>query len=73
MFLEALASDQPVTSRAPLIVGWAEGAACQITVCPLVPESAAVSRNGVDSRYTPSASCTTMSPDMPLTIERTAA
>ena len=44
-----------------------------MTVCPPVPESAAVNRSGVDSRYTPSASWTAMSPDMPATIERTAA
>ena len=39
----------------------------------MLPESAAVNRNGADSRYTPSANWTTMSPDIPPTIDRTAA
>ncbi|GGO32169.1 hypothetical protein GCM10011574_71070 [Microbispora bryophytorum] len=39
----------------------------------MVPESAAVSRSGEESRYAPSASCTTMSPDMELFCDRTAA
>src|SRR3954467_15985254 len=71
MLRAELASDQPVTCRAPVMVGCAPGAACQITLWPLVPESSAASRSGDDSRYTPSASCTTMSPDAPATIERT--
>src|SRR5689334_24836356 len=73
MFFAELARLQPVIWRAPLMTGCADGAACQITVCPLVPESAAVKRSGLDSRYTPSASWTTMSPLMPATMERTAA
>src|SRR5689334_18041745 len=73
MFFVALANDQPVTARAPLKTGCADGAACHITVCPLVPESAAVNRNGAESRYTPSASWTTMSPDIALSCDRTAA
>ena len=43
-----------------------------MTVWPLFPESAAVSRSGADSRYTPSASCTTMSPDIAPFSDRTA-
>src|SRR6476469_10001010 len=39
----------------------------------LVPESAAVNRSGADSRYTPSASCTTMSSDMLFFFNHTAA
>ena len=37
-----------------------------------MPESAAVSRRGDESRYTPSASCTTMSPDIEPFSPRTA-
>src|SRR5690606_19006091 len=37
-----------------------------------LPESAAVNWSGVDSRYTPPASSTTMSPDIPAFSERTA-
>ncbi|GIJ22445.1 hypothetical protein Vlu01_30690 [Micromonospora lutea] len=36
-----------------------------------MPESAAVNRSGDASRYTPSASCTTMSPDIEAFIDRT--
>ena len=62
-----------MTARAPVITGRAEAAACQITVKPLLPESAAVNRIGADSRYTPSANSTTMSPDIELFIDLTAA
>jgi hypothetical protein len=72
MFLPASVSDHPVTALAPLITGRADGAACQMTVRPLVPESSAVSRNGADSRYTPSANCTTMSSDIASFSARTA-
>jgi hypothetical protein len=73
MFFPASTSVQPVTRSAPLNTGCADGAACQTTVWPPVPESAAVSRSGAGSRYTPSASWTTRSPDIPATIDRTAA
>src|SRR5690349_1139266 len=67
------ATDQPVTARAPLNTGRADGAACHTTVWPLDPESSAVNRIGADSRYTPSASWTTMSSDMASFSDRTAA
>src|SRR3954471_983933 len=73
MFLAGSARLQPVTALAPVITGCAEAAACQATVWPLVPESAAVNRSGAACRYAPSASCTTMSPDIVPLIERTAA
>jgi hypothetical protein len=38
----------------------------------LEPESSAVSRNGADRRYTPSANCTTMSSDIASFSDRTA-
>src|SRR3954469_7020349 len=60
----ALVWVHPVTCLAPVITGWAPGAACQRTVYPLDPESSAVRRNGEDSRYAPSASWTTRSPDI---------
>ena len=44
------ATDRPVTARAPLTTGRADGAACHTTVRPLEPESAAVRRIGADSR-----------------------
>jgi hypothetical protein len=72
MLRPASARLHPVTARAPLIAGRADGAACHTTVWPLVPESSAVSRNGADRRYTPSASCTTMSPDIASFSARTA-
>ncbi len=50
MFRPELARLQPVICRAPLMTGCADGAACHTTVCPLVPESAAVNRSGDDSR-----------------------
>jgi hypothetical protein len=73
MLRPASATVHPVTARAPLIAGRADGAACQTTVWPFVPESAAVSRNGDDRRYTPSDSCTTMSSDIASFSDRTAA
>jgi hypothetical protein len=66
------ATDQPVTARAPLNTGRADGAARHTTWCPLVPESAEVKRSGADSRYTPPASSTTMSSDMLSLSDRTA-
>ena len=72
IFFDAFVWVQPVTWRAPLMVGRAPGAACQTTVWPPVPESAAVKLSGVLRRYTPSASWTTMSSDMPLVRARTA-
>ena len=53
------------------MLGCAPTAACQLTVWPLAPESAAVNFSGAVRRYTPSASWTTMSPDIVLTMERT--
>jgi hypothetical protein len=73
MFFAESASDHPVTALAPLITGRADGAACHTTRNPLLPESAAVSRIGVESRYVPPASSTTMSPDIVLFIVLTAA
>ncbi len=73
MFLPESASDQPVTALAPLMTGTAPSAARHVTVYPLEPESAAVSRSGAESRYTPPASSTTMSPDIPAFSARTAA
>ena len=55
------------------MTGRAPAAACQNTVWPLVPESAAVNVSGAASRYVPSASCTTMSPVIVGAIARTAA
>jgi hypothetical protein len=73
MLRPASANVHPVTARAPLIAGRAEGAACHTTLWPLEPESSAVSRNDADRRYTPSASCTTMSSDIASFSDRTAA
>src|SRR3954447_26689812 len=73
MFFPESATLQPVTCRAPLMDGCAPGAACQVTVCRLVAESAAVRVSGAPGRYTPSASCTAMSVDMDPVIVRTCA
>src|SRR5215213_11032721 len=72
MFLPVSATAQPVTARAPLSTGRADGAARHTTWCPFVPESAEVNRSGAASRYTPPVSSTTMSSDMPLLSDRTA-
>src|SRR5262245_31211553 len=72
MFFAESASDHPVTALAPLTTGCADGAARHTTRYPLLPESAAVSRSGAESRYPPSASSTTMSPDIELLRDRTA-
>ncbi|GAA4566841.1 hypothetical protein GCM10023193_44450 [Planotetraspora kaengkrachanensis] len=73
MFFAESASDQPVTALAPLITGRADGAARHTTWYPLLPESAAVSRSGAESRYTPSANSTMMSPDIAPVRDRTCA
>jgi hypothetical protein len=73
MFFPESATLHPVTGRAPVTTGCADAAACHTTVWPPVPESAAVNCKGADNRYTPSASWTAISPDMPPTMERTAA
>src|SRR6185437_4920577 len=70
MFAAESCSVQPLTCCPPDSTGVAPAAACQKTVCPLVPESAAVKTSGADNRYVPPASCTAMSPRMLAVIER---
>ncbi len=61
MFLPESLTAHPVIDLPPERMGWAPDAACQVTVWPFVPESAAVKTSGDVSRYVPSASSTTRS------------
>ncbi len=69
MFCPASACVQPVTFCPPEITVFAEP--CQITVWPLVPESAAVKVSGELNVYVPPASWTTTSPVIVGAIVRT--
>src|SRR5437763_8723913 len=64
MFADASCSVQPVTCCPPDRIGFCPACACQLTVWPLVPESAAPRVSGADSRYVPPARATTISPLM---------